>query len=233
MNSKHIVEALCKKHKKDFYLEQVKSGPTWGNQELFQLDMWVMKLQWKLHTIGYEIKVSRNDFVNDSKWPNYLKFCNQFSWVCPDGMISRDEIDPEVGLIYVKEDGTYRTVKRALFRNVQIPAELYRYIIMWRLYSRPIERRTRKEIIQDFLDDKMSNIELGNAFKGKLIKENAKLQLENTKLLHKVENWKELMDNYNPWTVQTKMERDDEYVNVEFLKTLRAMIDREISIKDK
>lgn len=233
MNSNHIVEALSKKHRKDFYLEQVKSGPTWGNKELFQLDMWVMKLQWKLHTIGYEIKVSRNDFVNDSKWPNYMKYCNQFSWACPDGMIRKEEIAPEVGLIYIKPDGSCRTVKRALFRNITIPAELYRYIIMWRLYSRPVETRTKKEIIQDYLDDKVSNIELGNLFNSRLIKENSELQRELTRLNMKLDNWKDLMDNYNPWTVANKMRQDDDYVNLDFLKRLRAMIDREIHIKDK
>lgn len=41
---------------------------------------------------GYEIKMSRADFLSDEKWMNYSEFCSSLSVVCPEGLIQKNEI---------------------------------------------------------------------------------------------------------------------------------------------
>ena len=48
---------------------------------------------------GYEIKVSRGDFLQDKKWKDYLQFCNYFYFLAPKGIIKPDELPKEIGLI--------------------------------------------------------------------------------------------------------------------------------------
>lgn len=75
----------------------------------------------------YEVKISRSDFMADkkknknsfngingplvAKWnPNY------FYYVCPDGLISVDEIPPFAGLYYATETGV-SLIKKAVYYN--------------------------------------------------------------------------------------------------------------------
>lgn len=50
---------------------------------------------------GFEIKVSRADFLQDEKWQNYSRFCSSLSVACPKGLIRPDEIPKPFGLLYV------------------------------------------------------------------------------------------------------------------------------------
>lgn len=50
---------------------------------------------------GYEIKLTRPDFLQDKKWQRYLPFCNYFSFVAPKNIIGKDELPPGIGLIEV------------------------------------------------------------------------------------------------------------------------------------
>ena len=44
--------------------------------------------------IVVEIKVSRSDLLGDSKWPDYLDFCDRFFWGVPPGL-DRAPLDSE------------------------------------------------------------------------------------------------------------------------------------------
>ena len=50
---------------------------------------------------GFEFKVSRSDFLADKKWKKYLKHCNSFSFVCPYGMIKKEELPEGIGLLWI------------------------------------------------------------------------------------------------------------------------------------
>jgi len=53
---------------------------------------------------GYEFKVSRADYFHDirtGKWKHYLRYCNTFSFVCPKGMIAKDEVPKSAGLLWI------------------------------------------------------------------------------------------------------------------------------------
>ncbi len=53
---------------------------------------------------GYEIKVSRGDFLQDEKWQNYSRFCSSLSVACPSGLIQADEIPSPFGLLWVSKE---------------------------------------------------------------------------------------------------------------------------------
>lgn len=71
---------------------------------------------------GFEFKVSRADFLADKKWRQYLKYCNRFYFLCPPGIIKKDEVDSGAGLIYVGIKGEwqdFKLIKRAKHRDVE------------------------------------------------------------------------------------------------------------------
>lgn len=136
--SKHIVactivDAIGTKHAKDIFIPECKTGPTWAGTH-FRFDALVITKSWvKPAVIGYEVKVSRQDFLHDSKWTNYLDFCNEFYFVCPPKLIGPNEVSDDVGLYWTSGAGTkiYQK-KKAKYRDIQIPDSLWRYILMWR-----------------------------------------------------------------------------------------------------
>lgn len=52
---------------------------------------------------GFEFKQNRNDFLQDKKWQNYLKYCNTFTFICPPNIIFKNELPQGIGLIYIEE----------------------------------------------------------------------------------------------------------------------------------
>lgn len=50
---------------------------------------------------GFEIKVSRSDYLRDEKWQEYAEFCSSLSIVCPEGLIAKDEVPDPFGLLHV------------------------------------------------------------------------------------------------------------------------------------
>lgn len=154
---------LEKKHKDDFFMCEVKTGPSWGNSDLGIIDAIAMRRSWSKPKItGYEIKVSRIDFVKDEKWQKYLNYCNEFYFACPTDLISLEELPDGVGLIYVREK-TNRIIRKAVYQEKDIPAELFIYMIMSRLENdRYPFHSSRKEYFEDFLNYKYSNKVIGD-----------------------------------------------------------------------
>lgn len=55
----------------------------------------------------YEVKNNRSTFANDTKYEKYLDVCHRLYIACPKGLISKDELQPNVGLIVRGENGWY------------------------------------------------------------------------------------------------------------------------------
>ena len=112
-------------------MPECKNGPTWTAKHS-RLDAWAMKRSWRSPLItGYEVKVSRSDFVNDDKWTEYLPLCNCLYFVSPPDIIDVKEIHEGCGLIHVSKTGTRLFVKRrAPRRNIDPPVDLLLYVIM-------------------------------------------------------------------------------------------------------
>lgn len=159
-----IKAALAAKHADDFFLTEVKDGPTQSVRNHFKLDALAFKKSWANPAIiGYEVKVSRQDFQRDDKWPAYLPLCNQFSFVCPTGMIQPDELPQEVGLIYYNpEKGTLYTKRKAQYRLIDEPVNMYKYIMMSKLDSdRHPFFSSRREYFEAMIEDKAVRGRLG------------------------------------------------------------------------
>jgi len=61
---------------------------------------------------GFEIKVTRSDFLSDKKWTSYTQFCSSLSIVCPEGLIDPDEIKRPFGLLWVGKNKFGSTTKK-------------------------------------------------------------------------------------------------------------------------
>jgi len=165
--SSQIHVLLRRKHVEDVYVSECKIGPS----PCPRLDAWAMRKSWTHPcAIGYEIKVDRSDFLNDKKWPEYLPFCHEFYFVCTSGLITKEEISPEVGLMWVAESGNVLyTKKKAPYRKVTIPSTLYEYLLMARIKI-SCEMGSQVELYQNWFENSEANTELGREIARKIRK---------------------------------------------------------------
>ena len=170
LTSQDILKALEQKHQKDIFIPECKNGSSYGGH--LRMDVWVMKPSWaSQNSIVYEIKVSRSDFIGDTKYPLYFPYCNEFYFVCPSKMIMPNEIPDICGLMWVSSTGTrIYTKKKAKHRTVEIPEDLYRYILMCRVdickhyndYDPTRKKTNSRDFWQAWLRDKKANLKLGH-----------------------------------------------------------------------
>lgn len=192
VTARQITGLLEKKHAADFFASQVKNGPTLFGKELLILDGWAMKKSWANPlTIGYEIKVSRGDFLQDSKWHNYLDYCNEFYFAAPPGIIRTDELPPEAGLILCSANLKMMLIKkRAIRRQVEIPDSFFRYVLMNKIMLLDDSRSANIEFWEKWLKTKEITQNLGYAVSKSLRqvidKEIFKQKRENEKLADRI-----------------------------------------------
>lgn len=181
VKAEQVKLALQKKHVDDFFLTEVKNGPTQSVKNHVKLDALAIKRSWANPAIiGYEVKVSRSDFQRDEKWPAYLPLCHQFSFVCPKGLIQPDELPPEVGLIYYDPDtATLTTKRKAMYRLIEEPVDMFKYIIMSRLDSdRHPFYSSKREYFEALVANKAETKILGFYVGEKIAQELKKLRSE-------------------------------------------------------
>lgn len=128
-----ILELLAYRHTNDLFVPECKTGPS-QNVICPRMDAWAMCRSYAhFKCTGYEIKVSRSDFLADDKMRNYLPFCHELYVACPKGIVTPDELPPEIGLIEASVNCRRAMVrKKAPTRTVDIPPKLYVYILMSR-----------------------------------------------------------------------------------------------------
>ena len=128
-----IFDMIAGRHTKDVFVSECKTGPTWFATHL-KLDAWAMKRSWaKPKVTGYEVKRSRSDFLRDDKWQGYLDYCNELYFVCPAEIIRPEEVGEHAGLLWQSKTGSRLYIKKkAPYRDVEIPTEIYKYILMSR-----------------------------------------------------------------------------------------------------
>lgn len=183
VTSTDIKLALAEKHHKDFFLTEVKSGSTWftsvGDMKI--LDGLAIRKSWSSPCFtGYEVKISRSDFLRDAKFFTYEELCNCLYIVCPKGMIDRTELQESVGLMYYDpEKKTLTTKKKAIYRKIEYSPELLLYIIYSRLDSdRYPFFSDKKSYYEAYLEGKGDNRLLGSAIKTRLVEDNIRLERE-------------------------------------------------------
>ena len=198
VTSQEIKRALANKHYKDFFLTEVKSGSTWmtAKGDMKILDGLAVRKSWTSPCFtGYEIKVSRGDFLRDAKFYTYEELCNCLYIVCPKNMIDRTELPESVGLMYYDADKrTLKTRKKALYRQIEYSPDMLMYIIFSRLDSdRYPFFSSKEEYFREYVEHKRNSKQLGYSVSTRLVQENAEL----VKKLERVDTFRRNMDEYN------------------------------------
>lgn len=134
VSAESLCAALARKHADDIFVSECKDGPTQTGTHR-RLDAWVLKKTWSPITmIGYEIKVSRSDWLSDKKLIAYLPLCHYLYMVAPKDLIALDELPSGVGLLEPVGDGTrLATRRKAIWRDIKLPAKLLVYVLMCRV----------------------------------------------------------------------------------------------------
>ena len=89
-----ILKLLEKKYpiEKFVSVPECKVGATWTVERCPRIDFWTMARSYAQPSFtAYEIKVSRNDFINDNKWVDYLPYCTEFYFISPPDIIDINE----------------------------------------------------------------------------------------------------------------------------------------------
>lgn len=219
MNASEISQMLRDRHKDDLWVSECKDGGTW-NRSHVRLDGWAMEKSWtRPRMIGYEIKVSRSDFLQDNKWPEYLPLCNELYFVCPAKLIQPEELPTHVGLIWA--GGRLVTKRKAAYRQITPPVELMKYILMCRsTIGREVQPGDSREHKLDkwrrWLAEKKTSNDLGYDIRRKVREivdavkaENRGLKEENQRLQGVKEQLKlyGLSPNSHGWQVSNMAER--------------------------
>lgn len=190
-----IKKALAKRHEnREFFITECKTGPT--ETGMLQFDGLAIYKSWAHpNIVGYEIKTSRSDFLRDAKYTRYMPYCHELYFVTPTGMVQRQEIEENIGLIwYNPATGGLTTKKKAIHRNIEISSDMLLYIIMNRLDSDRLPFTSDKtEFWKEWLNNKISNRKLGYQVRSKLLDQIRELEQEN----RRYERFKEERDEYN------------------------------------
>lgn len=178
-----IKKALADKHWKDFFVTECKSGPTFLERPggLKILDALAIKKSWTQPCFtGYEVKVSRSDFLRDVKFYTYEEIVNCLYIVCPKGMIDRTEVPESVGLMYYDPEAkAISTRKKAIYRKIEYSPDLLLYVIYTRLDNDRIPFfESKAEFFREYVAGKRDNRSLARDVRSKLVQENARLEQE-------------------------------------------------------
>jgi len=183
------------------------------------------------HITAYEIKVSRNDFLRDEKWRKYLDLCNSLYFVAPKGVISRDELPQEVGLLEVSANAKrLYTRKKAATREVEIPESIFRYVLMCRATISETERRKedRFEYWESWLRTKKKGADLGYMVSTRIRETVVRVEDENRQLKRQNEAFADVreilsaagIEDLTGWYLQDEVENR--------LKEMREGINRSL-----
>ena len=199
ITSKDIKLALSRKHgNREFFITECKNGPTGvARGQLLLFDAIAIYKSWSRPQIrGYEIKVSRSDFLRDAKYAQYIPYCHEFYFVTPTGLVQRQEVEENIGLIwYNPKTGALTTKKKAVYRDIEVNADMLLYIIMNRLDSdRQPFYSEKTEYWEDWLKNKISNRQLGYRVKSKLLEQLRELEDENKRYINYKDALQELRD---------------------------------------
>lgn len=171
MTSDEIVKLLAVRHSQDVFVPECKDGPSQYTTSL-RLDAWAMNKSWSSPCMyGYEVKVSRSDFVGDHKWTEYSHLCNQLYIVCPAKLIAPDEVKAictHAGLVWAYQNRLH-TKAKALHRAIEPPADLMRYVLMCRArIDREWSPGDRTAYWRDWMAEKDEAKDLGMAASRKI-----------------------------------------------------------------
>lgn len=166
MSARAIVDLLAERHKEDVFVPECKDGPTWNNGAS-RLDAWAMRKSWANPcTWGYEVKISRNDWLRDIKWQGYTDLVNEFYLVAPnEKVIPLSEVPDGIGLLYVASTGTrFFTKRKAHHRECSVEAAnvLMQYVLQSRASIDVKKQPKTVAAWKEWLSEKEENRKIGH-----------------------------------------------------------------------
>ncbi|MFA5381927.1 MAG: MmcB family DNA repair protein [Candidatus Micrarchaeia archaeon] len=242
ITAQDIKDLLALRHSQDVFVPECKTGAS--SKGCVRMDAWAMRKSWSnFGTVGYEIKVSRQDFIGDKKWTSYLQYCSEFYFVCPPKIIMPDEVGDMAGLIWVSENGTrLYTKKKAPVRSIKPPEDVYVYILMWRAKI-TVEYNTKGRVDEwrEWFAEKDEKKRLGYNVSNKIRQlvekridnvedENRRLKSENEHLLDVKKFAADLKINIYGWDVEKKIKEQVEKLSTAIPKEFISKIE---SVKSK
>lgn len=191
-NSLKLVQrALEIKHRKDSFYLEVKCGPSVGGAP--RIDAVALAKSWTNPCVtGYEIKVDRNDFFNDTKWQAYLEFCHKFFFACPKGLIKKEEVPAPAGLVYCSEKGA-RIVKNTAHSPKDISAAMLYYLIMWRERYPDRQRERRAERFREWVEEKKNFFNLSGLVNKRIREKVDDLSKRERAVIHNEEKYRNVI----------------------------------------
>jgi hypothetical protein len=212
IESDKILRLIEGRHCNDVFIPECKNGAS-GEGHL-RLDAWAMSKSWAHpRTVGYEIKVSRKDFLNDTKWYGYKKYCNEIYLVSPPKVVKPDDLAPDTGLLWVTSTGSRLYLKKkAQYREQEIPEDFYRYILMCRIKIVESTIYHRPEMKADFwkrwVESKDGDIKFGHMLGTRLSKV-VREQIEEVKVKnHELEKRMESYEDVRKKIKELKLSED-------------------------
>lgn len=138
ITSRDVRDLLEIKHRDDKIVHEAPTGPHAG-RGYGQIDTWVLRTSWtQATTIGYEIKVTRRDFLADQKWMKYLPLCNEFYFVVAPGVCGLEEVPEAAGLMVCSKNAARLfTKKKAPYREAEDLDLIFRAVLMNRAHILP------------------------------------------------------------------------------------------------
>lgn len=186
---------------------------------------------------GYEIKVSRADFLGDTKWPAYLKMCHQLYFCTPHGVVDDiSEIPETCGLLEYRgtESRPFKIIKKAPIRDIDSPEEMYKYLLFKYCNAQynkvdrveDLSRPDRVEVFKKYLADKAEFEDIGFRLSKKLREDEYRRTREIRNLRANLESEKTLKQYVNEIAVILGID-PDRYWNLErLMDTVKEQISR-------
>lgn len=223
ITARDIIKLLRKRHEEDVFYTEVTIE--FGRR---RMDAWAMKKSWANALVtAYEIKVNRQDFLQDKAIPDYMDFCNEMYVVAPRGVLEVDELPEGCGYIEVSKNGARLfTKKKAKYRECVLPEQFLRSILFAKAGNiheqldsadRALARRVGVyHNFENFLEDEKALRYTGAAVSRKItgiFHRNETLEYR-IKELEQVKRWKDRAEEVFGWHVANLLERDDAYEDI-------------------
>lgn len=171
LTAKDIKQLLGKRHVKDIFYKEVNTGFT--DSEVRRMDAWALQKSYTAPlTYGYEVKISRSDFLHDSKMQSYLGFCNEMYLVTTPGVVcDANELPENFGWLEVQkfgDDYRLRTKRKAPYRNTDIPVSFWRALVINKGFpdidTNPfMENQYHARSAKEWLEKKSEWLQIGSA----------------------------------------------------------------------
>lgn len=183
-----VLRALRARHSGDIFVPECNLGS--AIRGCRRIDAFAMPKSWSpLRTIGYEIKVSRPDFLKDNKWHEYIGFVHELWFACPWGLIDKAEIPDGIGLLWLNKGGKMVRKRKAVRHIADSPKiiDTMAYILM----SRAKITEPRNGITEspptaddwaDYYEGRTAHREIGRKVSEYIAKKCGKVAAENQEL---------------------------------------------------